>query len=148
MVIPSIPPRIEFRPISVRSGHSGKIRPISAEIHFPAGMNFGFLFSLLELNRCTVAPSLSLISHYLTLSTLTEKLKIKLKQKWCDFTDLWKKKNEEEVGDKKERIRAERAQAWKEEERLKSAIIMKDRNCIWARVLVTWVGWELGKSSQ
>ena len=62
MVIPSIPPRIEFRPISVRSGHSGKIRPISAEIHFPAGMNFGFLFSLLQLNRCTVAPTLSL-SH-------------------------------------------------------------------------------------
>ena len=56
-----------------------------------------------------------------------------MKQKWCDFTDLWKKKNEEEVGDKKERIRAERAQAWKEAERLKSAIIMKDRNCIWAR---------------
>ena len=58
------------------------------------------------------------------------------------------KKNEEEEGDKKERRRGERAQAWKEEERLKSAIIMKDRNCIWARVLVTWMGWVLGKSSQ
>ena len=44
-----------------------------------------------------------------------------------------KKKNEEEEGDKAERIRGERAQAWNEEERLKSAIIMKDRNCIWAR---------------
>ena len=148
MVIPSISPRIEFRPISVRSGHSGKIRPISAEIHFSAGMNFGFLFSLLELNRCTVAPTLSLISHYLTLSTLTEKLKIKLKQKWCDFTDLLKKKLKKKKEIKEERIRGERAQAWNEEERLKSAIIMKDRNCIWARVLVTWVGWELGKSSQ
>ena len=110
MVIPSIPPRIEFHPISVRSGHSGKIRPISAEIYFSAGMNFGFLFSLLELNRCTVAPTLSLISHYLTLSTLTEKLKIKLKQKWCDFTDLWKKqKEEEEEGDKEERIKGEKS---------------------------------------
>ena len=81
---------------------------------------------------------------------MTEKLKIKLKQKWCDFTDLWKKKEEEEEeeGDKEERIKGEQSSAWNDEERLKSAIIMKDRSSIWARVLVTWVGWELGKSSQ
>ena len=59
MIIPSIPPRIKFCPISARSG---QCQPISTEIHFPASMNFGFLFSLLELNRCPVAPSLSL-SH-------------------------------------------------------------------------------------
>ena len=73
--------------------------------------------------------------------------KIEAKVVWLHWL-VKKKKNEEEEGDKEERIRGERAQAWNEEERLKSAIIMEDRNCIWARVLVTWVGWELGKSGQ
>ena len=76
MVIPSIPPRIKFRPISTRSERSGKFRPISAEIHFSAGMNFVFLFSLSELDRhlCRLPKILlilSSISHFHTCSFLS-----------------------------------------------------------------------------
>ena len=79
-------------------------------------MNFVFSFSLSELDRfflldhqksfsfshlylifTLVAPCLSIISHYLTLSTVIEKLKRKLKsmmkQKKCDLRN---KKGEEE----------------------------------------------------
>ena len=111
MVIPFIPPRIKFHPISGHSVCSGQFRPISAEIHFFGRYDFGFLFSLLELDRRPVAPSLSIIPHYLTLSTVTEKLKIKLKskmkQKWCDFKKIKKKGDEEDENKGRKELRHE-----------------------------------------
>ena len=56
-----------------------------------------------------------------------------------------KKKNEEEEGDKEERIRGERAQACNEEERLKSAIIMKDRSSILSKGTSRVGGLGIGK---
>ena len=67
MIIPSIPPRIKFRPISARSGHSGQFRP-------------KFIFRpvwISELERHLFARSpkillsLSSVSHFCTCSSLS-----------------------------------------------------------------------------
>ena len=152
MVIPSIPPRIKFRPISAnfgRNSFSGRyefcllIFPFwTWSASFLLDHQKSFSFSHLYLIFTLVAPCLSIISHYLTLSTVTEKLKIKLKskmkQKKCDLRN---KKGEEEDEKRRKYLRR-----WNDEERV---AIMKD--VAFEQIvlsLVTWVGWEMGEAEK
>ena len=83
MVIPSIPPRIKFRPISAnfgRNSFSGRyefcllIFPFwTWSASFLLDHQKSFSFSHLYLIFTLVAPCLSIISHHLTLSTVWQR---------------------------------------------------------------------------